>query len=414
MKLYDDLKYRGLIGQTAGENIEEALNKGELTFYLGVDPTGKSIHAGNFLTVMAAMRLMNAGHKPIIVVGGATGIIGDPSGKSQERNLLDIDTAKSNAERIKNQLVKFLPNAIFLNNYDWVSEMNVITFLRDYGKNLTINYMMAKDSVKKRLETGISYTEFSYQLLQALDYYYLHKNYGCNLQVGGQDQWGNITSGFELIHKMDSKDENVYCLTFPLLLKPDGTKFGKTAGGAVWLDKEMTSPYKFYQFWLNTSDEEVIDRLKQFTFLTKEEIDSIELEWSDKKEERLAQKTLAKEVTRIVHGNDELEKAMKITEAVFKNDITSLNAQEIEEAFKDDTIFEISEDMNIVDLLFESKLVPSKSEGRKMVMGSAISINNNKISDINYIVKKEDAIEKTYSFLKKGKKNHVLVKHIGE
>ena len=412
MNLFEDLKWRGLIGQTAGENIEEAINKGGLTFYIGVDPTGKSIHAGNLLAIIGAMRLARAGHHPIILVGGATGMIGDPSGKNAERNLLDADTTKDNASRINAQLKKLLPDAIFVNNYDWVSNMNVITFLRDYGKFLTVNYMMAKESVKKRIETGISYTEFSYQVLQALDYLHLYQTHNCRLQIGGQDQWGNITSGFELIRKSLGEDANVYCLTFPLLLKADGTKFGKTAGGAVWLDPELTSPYKFYQFWLSVADDEVISRLKQFTFLSKEEIDDIEAKWNEAREQRYAQKMLAKEVTLLVHGEEGLEKAMRITDAVFNGDVTKLSKDEIEDAFKDDKIVEVSEEMNVVDLLAYSGLAQSKSDARKLVQGGGVSVNGEKITDIAFLVKKESAIDNTYSFIKKGKKNHCLVKHL--
>ena len=412
MNLFEDLKWRGLIGQTAGENIEEAINKGGLTFYIGVDPTGKSIHAGNLLAIIGAMRLARAGHHPIILVGGATGMIGDPSGKNAERNLLDADTTKDNASRINAQLKKLLPDAIFVNNYDWVSNMNVITFLRDYGKFLTVNYMMAKESVKKRIETGISYTEFSYQVLQALDYLHLYQTHNCRLQIGGQDQWGNITSGFELIRKSLGEDANVYCLTFPLLLKADGTKFGKTAGGAVWLDPELTSPYKFYQFWLSVADDEVVSRLKQFTFLSKEEIDDIEAKWNEAREQRYAQKMLAKEVTLLVHGEEGLEKAMRITDAVFNGDVTKLSKDEIEDAFKDDKVVEVSEEMNVVDLLAYSGLAQSKSDARKLVQGGGVSVNGEKITDIAFLVKKENAIDNTYSFIKKGKKNHCLVKHL--
>ncbi|MCR5741176.1 MAG: tyrosine--tRNA ligase [Gammaproteobacteria bacterium] len=411
MKLYDDLKWRGLIGQTAGEDIEEALNKGGLTYYLGVDPTGKSVHAGNLLTIMGAMRLSRAGHHPIILVGGGTGMIGDPSGKNAERNLLDADTTKDNASRILNQLKQLLPEATFVNNYDWLSSMNVITYLRDYGKYLTVNYMMAKESVKKRIETGISYTEFSYQVLQALDFLHLYRTHNCQLQVGGQDQWGNVTSGFELIRKEIGDEAKVYCLTFPLLLKPDGTKFGKTAGGAVWLDPELTSPYKFYQFWLQVSDEEVIQRLKQYTFLSKEEIDEIEAKWNERREERYAQKRLAEEVTKLVHKEEGLEEALRITNAVFNGDVTKLSAKEIEDAFKDAPITEVNEELNIVDLLALSKLAQSKSEARKLVQGGGISVNGTKITDIQFLVKKENAIDNTYTFIKKGKKNHALIKH---
>ena len=411
MKLYEELEWRGLIGQTAGDDIKEALNKGGLSFYIGVDPTGKSIHAGNLLSILAAYRITKAGNKMYILVGGATGMIGDPSGKNAERNLLDAETTKTNASRILNQLKKIFPEAEFVNNYDWVSSMNVITFLRDYGKNLTVNYMMAKESVKKRIETGISYTEFSYQMIQALDFLHLYREKGVRLQVGGQDQWGNITSGFELIRKTEGENAKAYCLTFPLLLKPDGTKFGKTAGGAVWLDPELTSPYKFYQFWLNVSDEEVIARLKQYTFLTQEEISAIEAEWNENRGGRLAQRRLAEEVTRFIHGDEGLAEAERITSAVFSGNVTELSGKEIEDAFKDDTTFTISEDKNVVDLLAEVGLCQSKSEARKLVQGGGISVNGEKITDFQFVVKKENAIDGMYSFIKKGKKNHALVKH---
>lgn len=411
MKLYEELEWRGLIGQTAGDDIKEALNNGGLSFYIGVDPTGKSIHAGNLLSILAAYRITKAGNKMYILVGGATGMIGDPSGKNAERNLLDAETTKTNASRILNQLKKIFPEAEFVNNYDWVSSMNVITFLRDYGKNLTVNYMMAKESVKKRIETGISYTEFSYQMIQALDFLHLYREKGVRLQVGGQDQWGNITSGFELIRKTEGENAKAYCLTFPLLLKPDGTKFGKTAGGAVWLDPELTSPYKFYQFWLNVSDEEVIARLKQYTFLTQEEISAIEAEWNENRGGRLAQRRLAEEVTRFIHGDEGLAEAERITSAVFSGNVTELSGKEIEDAFRDDTTFTITEDKNVVDLLAEVGLCQSKSEARKLVQGGGISVNGEKITDFQFVVKKENAIDGMYSFIKKGKKNHALVKH---
>ena len=411
MKLYEELEWRGLIGQTAGDDIKDALNNGGLSFYIGVDPTGKSIHAGNLLSILAAYRITKAGNKMYILVGGATGMIGDPSGKNAERNLLDAETTKTNASKILNQLKKIFPEAEFVNNYDWVSSMNVITLLRDYGKNLTVNYMMAKESVKKRIETGISYTEFSYQMIQALDFLHLYREKGVRLQVGGQDQWGNITSGFELIRKTEGENAKAYCLTFPLLLKPDGTKFGKTAGGAVWLDPELTSPYKFYQFWLNVSDEEAIARLKQYTFLTQEEISAIETEWNENRGGRLAQRRLAEEVTRFIHGDEGLAEAERITSAVFSGNVTELSGKEIEDAFRDDTTFIITEDKNVVDLLAEVGLCQSKSEARKLVQGGGISVNGEKITDFQFVVKKENAIDGMYSFIKKGKKNHALVKH---
>ena len=409
MNLIEDLKYRGLIYNVTDEKVYDLLNNDKLTFYLGTDPTGDSLHVGHLLVYILAKRLEKYGHHPILLIGGATGFIGDPK-PTAERKMLTKEEIDSNAEKLYKQ-VKNLFNCEMVNNYDWISKLDLITFLRKYGKLFNVNYMINKETVKSRLDSGISYTEFSYQILQALDFEHLFSEKGCTLQVGGQDQWGNITSGLELIRKINGADVSAYGITAPLFTKSDGTKFGKTEGGAVWLDPAKTSPYTFYQFWINTPDSDVIKELKQFTFLSKEEIDKIEESFEKEPHLRLAQKTLAKEMTLMIHGEDALKEAMKITDAVFTGDVSSLSASEIADAFKEDAITEIKEDMNIVDLLVLTNLAPSKSEGRKLVQGGGISVNSNKITDFTYVVKKADAIDGIYSFIKKGKKNHALVKH---
>lgn len=306
MNILEELAWRGIIyQQTDEEGLKELLSKEKITLYCGVDPTADSLHIGHLLPYLTLRRFQIAGHRPIILVGGATGMIGDPSGKREERKLQSIETVKKNADAIKKQLEKIFEfdgenGAIMVNNYDWTSSMNVITFLRDYGKHIGVNYMLAKDTIASRLETGISYTEFSYTLLQAMDFYHLYKNYNCRMQIGGSDQWGNITTGLELIRKMEPEGAKVFGLTIPLVTKADGTKFGKTESGAVWLDPEKTTPYEFYQFWINTADADVIKYLKYFTFLSKEEIEELEVSVKEEPHLRKAQKALAEEMTRIV------------------------------------------------------------------------------------------------------------------
>jgi len=408
MTLYEDLKYRGLIHSITDDSVIDKLNNDKLTFYLGTDPTGDSLHVGHLLVFILAKRLEKYGHHPILLIGGATGFIGDPK-PTAERKMLTKEQIEHNAECLYKQ-VKGLFNCDMVNNYDWISKLNLIDFLRDYGKLFNVNYMINKETVKSRLDTGISYTEFSYQILQALDFEHLFKEKGCTLEIGGQDQWGNITAGLELIRKLDGVDKWAGGFTAPLFTKSDGTKFGKSESGAVWLDRSKTSAYSFYQFWFNTPDQDVIKELKQFTFLSKEEIDEIEISFNTEPHLRLAQKTLAKEMTLMVHGEDALNEALRITDAVFSGDVTKLAKDEIEDAFKDDVITEIKEDTQLVDALVLTNLAPSKGEARKLVQGGGISLNGVKMDDFNFVLNESNAIDKTYFFIKKGKKNHALLK----
>jgi len=410
MNLIEDLKYRGLIHSFTDESVLEKLNNEKLNFYLGTDPTGDSLHVGHLLVFILAKRLEKYGHHPFLLIGGATGFIGDPK-PTAERKMLTKEQIDHNAECLYKQ-VKNLFNCDMVNNYDWIGKIDLIEFLRKYGKLFNVNYMINKETVKSRLDTGISYTEFTYQILQALDFCHLYEDKNVVLQIGGQDQWGNITSGLELIRKLHGVDTWAGGITAPLFMKSDGTKFGKSESGTVWLDPSKTSPYAFYQFWINTPDSDVIKELKQFTFLSKEEIDELEVSFNNEPHLRKAQKALAKEMTLMVHGEEALNEALRITEAVFNGDVVSLKVNEIEDAFKDDKIYELTEDTNIVDFLALSGLAPSKSEARKLVQGGGINVNSEKITDIQYIIKKENAIGGVYSFVKKGKKNHALIKHI--
>lgn len=412
MNLIEDLKWRGLLYQTTDEVVLTKLNEEKLTFYLGADPTADSLHVGHLLAYLVAKRLMDYGHNPILVIGGGTGLVGDPSFKKSERQLLTIEQSLKNADGIAKQVVNILPNAKIVNNYDWISGLNAIEFLRDIGKNFNVSYMINKDSVKSRIDNGISFTEFAYQILQAWDFEYLYKHHGCNLQIGGQDQWGNITAGLELIRKVHTSDAKAYGFTFPLVTKADGTKFGKTESGTLWLDKEKTSPYEFYQYWINASDEDVLMRLKQFTFLSKEEIEVLEKEVKDAPERRAAQKELAEQVTRMVHGEEELEKAIKVTNALFSGKIKDLEVDEIKMGFKGLTSVEASEDLALVDALIVVELVKSKREARELIKNNAISVNGEKVCDLEFVINKENAFGKEYSIIRKGKKRYALIKHI--
>jgi tyrosyl-tRNA synthetase len=411
MTLYEELKWRGLIYQETDDSLKEKLNNEELTFYIGTDPTADSLHVGHLMANLVAKRLENHGHKPILVIGGGTGLIGDPSFKADERKLLTIEESLKNAAGIEKQVKHLLPTATVVNNYDWLSSLNAIEFLRDLGKHFSINYMMAKDSVKSRIDKGISFTEFSYQIIQAWDFEHLYKNYNCTLQIGGQDQWGNITSGSELIRRKHGADVKVYGLTFPLVTKTDGTKFGKTESGAIWLDPEKTSPYEFYQFWINTSDADVLTRLKQFTFLPKEEIDKIEESLINEPEKRLAQMTLANEVVKLVHGKDALQKAINVSEALFSGNIKSLDVDEIEMGFKHLPSISIDDKMNVLDALIDLKLVSSKRQAREMVKNNAVSINGDKVTDTYFDIDKENAFGHKYTIVRKGKKKYGMIKH---
>ncbi|UPM55076.1 tyrosine--tRNA ligase [Gottfriedia acidiceleris] len=413
--ILQDLEFRGLINQmTDEEGLQKLLSEESVSLYCGFDPTGDSLHIGHLLPVLMLKRFQVAGHKPIGVVGGATGMIGDPSGKKAERTLNTADTVKMFSERIRTQLLPFLnfegENAAkVVNNFDWTGELDVITFLRDIGKNFGLNYMLAKDSVASRLEAGISFTEFSYMILQSYDFLKLYQDHNCKLQIGGSDQWGNITAGMELIRKTE-EDSKAFGLTVPLVTKADGSKFGKTEGGAVWLDPEKTTPYEFYQFWINTDDRDVVKYLKYFTFLTKEEILELEKQFNEAPEQRVAQKALAAEVTKLVHGEEALDQAIKITEALFSGSVKELTAAEIKQGFKDVPSFNLSEaEKGLVDLLVEAKISPSKRQAREDVQNGAVYVNGDRIQDVATVLTKQDAIEEQFIIIRRGKKKYHLI-----
>lgn len=408
MNLYEDLKWRGLIYDITDDAVIDKLNNGELTFYLGADPTGDSLHVGHLVAYLVAKRLEKAGNKPILLIGGATGSIGDPK-PTAERQLLSAEVTKHYAECLTKQ-VKELLNCTVVNNLDWTKDLNVLDFLRNYGKFFNVNYMINKETVKARLDSGISYTEFSYQILQAMDFEYLFRNYGCNAQIGGQDQWGNMTGGLELIRKIHGQEAQAYAITIPLILKSDGTKFGKTEGGAVWLDKEKTSPYHFYQFWFNTPDDMVILRLKQFTFLTKEEIEQLELSVKEEPHLRKAQIKLAEEVTKFIHGEDGLNEAKKITQALFSGNIKELNAKEVEMAFSSMPKATINEDTLLIDALVLAGASKSKREAREFISNGAVLVNGEQIKDLEFKLSKDLRIGK-YIILRRGKKNYYCVEY---
>ncbi len=410
MTTFEDLKWRGLINDVTSPDVEEAINKGGLKFYIGVDPTGDSMHIGHYCTVIAiAKRLMDAGHTPILIAGGGTGLIGDPK-PNVERPMISKEAVEHNIDRIKKQISTLLGREItIVNNADWLCEMNAIDFLRDYGKHFNINYMLAKDTVKRRLDIGITYTEFSYMILQSIDFLKLYENYGVTMQVGGQDQWGNITSGLELIRKIHGPEVKCYGFTVPLITRADGTKFGKSESGeALWLDINKTSSYAFYQYLINTEDSKVIEYLKKLTFLSKEEIEELEVSLKEHPEERKAQKALAKAIITFLHGEDEYNKALNISECLFSDKIWSLKADEIISSIKDVPRFDVSDNTNLIDLLVDNKIVSSKREAREMISGGAISINNTKCTDLDKVITKSDAIEEKVLLIKKGKKNYYL------
>lgn len=420
----EELKWRGMLHDIM-PGTEEYLLKNQTTAYVGFDPTASSLTIGNLVTIMMLVHFQHAGHIPMALVGGATGMIGDPSGKSEERNFLSEETLRLNQEGIRNQLTKFLNfdcganSATLVNNYDWFKGIGFLEFLRDAGKHLTVNYMMAKDSVKTRMETGISYTEFSYQLLQGYDYCHLYKNNNVRLQMGGSDQWGNITSGTELIRRM--ANGTAFALTTPLLTKADGTKFGKSAGGNVWLDPNLTSPYKFYQFWLNSADEDVSRFIRIFTLLSKEEIEALEAEHAKAPHERLLQKTLAKDITIRVHSQEDYEMAIKASEILFGKSVTedlqALNEATLLSVFEGIPMIEIAksvlaEQPTVLDLLSthtNAEVFPSKGEARKMIQGGGVSINKIKINSSEEIVN-YPLLLGNYLLVQKGKKNYYLLR----
>ncbi len=420
--LIKEFEWRGLLHDMTPE-AEEVLRKENITAYIGIDPTADSLHIGHLVGLIVMKHLQLAGHRPIIVIGGATGMIGDPSGKSEERNLLNEETLRHNQEAIKKQIARFLDfsegKALLVNNYDWTKDYCFLEFIRDFGKHLTINYMLAKDSVKSRInsKSGISFTEFSYQLLQGYDFYYLRENYDCKFQFGGSDQWGNITTGIELIRRKSGKD--AYAVTFPLITKSDGKKFGKSEKGNVWLDPERTSPYEFYQFLLNTADADAEKFIKIFSFKSREEIESLIEQHKAEPHRRILQKALAEELTTIVHGEEELQKAIDASKILFgkgtKEQIAALDEKTFLQIFDGVPVFNISKQdieagVNIVELLAEkTKIFKSKGECRRLMKDNGLSINQEKLNDQNYTVSTNDLINGKYILVKKGKKNYSLI-----
>ncbi|EML9435646.1 tyrosine--tRNA ligase [Staphylococcus aureus] len=415
--LIEDLKWRGLIyQQTDEQGIEDLLNKEQVTLYCGADPTADSLHIGHLLPFLTLRRFQEHGHRPIVLIGGGTGMIGDPSGKSEERVLQTEEQVDKNIEGISKQMHNIFEfgtdhGAVLVNNRDWLGQISLISFLRDYGKHVGVNYMLGKDSIQSRLEHGISYTEFTYTILQAIDFGHLNRELNCKIQVGGSDQWGNITSGIELMRRMYGQTD-AYGLTIPLVTKSDGKKFGKSESGAVWLDAEKTSPYEFYQFWINQSDEDVIKFLKYFTFLGKEEIDRLEQSKNEAPHLREAQKTLAEEVTKFIHGEDALNDAIRISQALFSGDLKSLSAKELKDGFKDVPQVTLSNDTtNIVEVLIETGISPSKRQAREDVNNGAIYINGEKQQDVNYALAPEDKIDGEFTIIRRGKKKYFMVNY---
>ena len=417
----EELRWRGMLHDMI-PGTEELLNQEMVTAYIGFDPTADSLGVGNLVQIMTLMHFQRAGHKPMALIGGATGMVGDPSGKSAERNLLDLETLRNNQERQKAQLMKFLdfdcgPNsAVLTNNYDWFKDFSFLGFIRDAGKHISINYMLAKDSVKNRLETGMSFTEFSYQLIQGYDFYHLWKNNGVKLQMGGSDQWGNITTGTELIRRIGGRE--AFALTTPLIKKADGTKFGKSEGGNIWLDPERTSPYQFYQFWLNSADADAENYIKIFSLKGRDELETLIAQHREAPHMRQLQKALAAEITERVHSKEELENAMEASEILFGNAtedaLRKLDERTLLSVFEGVPQFSVSKSeiesgVGIVDFLAQSTQVfPSKGEARKMVQANGVAINKSKV-DLEKTMSAEDLLNQKYILAQKGKKNYYLI-----
>lgn len=404
MTLFEDLKWRGLIKDISSPELEKKLNEEKLTFYIGTDPTADSMHIGHFSSFLIATRLAKYGHKPILLIGGATGLIGDPK-PSTERQMITKEAVLKNVEGLTKQ-AKDIFGFEVVNNYDWIKEINTIDFLRDYGKYINVNYMLDKDIISRRLETGITFCEFAYTILQGLDFVHLNEAKGVTLQVAGSDQWGNITTGIELARKKN--DVELFGMTMPLVLDSNGVKFGKTEGNALWLDKNKTSSYELYQYLINSDDACVIDYLKKLTFLSKEEIEGIEVEHSNAPHLRLAQKTLAKEVITFLHGSEEYEKALKMSEVLFSGNVSDLNADEIELCFKGVPNFEITEEITLIDMLVNNNIVSSRREAREFLNSNAISLNGNVVTDENMVINSSVAIDNKVIVIRRGKKKYFL------
>ncbi|MCL2522073.1 MAG: tyrosine--tRNA ligase [Erysipelotrichales bacterium] len=408
MKLFEDLQYRGLVHSFSDPELIDKLNNEKLTFYLGTDPTGESLHVGHLVVFLLAKRLEMKGHKPLLLIGGATGFIGDPR-PGNEREFLSKETLEHNTISLFNQVQKLF-KCQMVNNYDWTKDLSFIDFLRKYGKHFSINYLLAKESVASRLQTGISFTEFSYNLMQAMDFHHLYLTENCTLQIGGQDQWGNLLSGLDLIRKLEKKAE-CYCLTAPLLTKADGGKFGKSEGGeSIWLSEDKTSVYEFYQYWINTADNDCESRLKTFTFLDKAQIDELAQAIKTAPEKREAQKILAFEVTKVVHGEDKTKEAIMLSEKLFTGDISNLTKQQIESAFKGIEASAQTE-ISLIDALITLKLAVSKREAREFIQNGSISVNGIKINDSELILNASNALHKKYNIIRRGKKKYAYIIH---
>ena len=416
MNIFEELKERGLVFQTTDEEaLVKALTEGQVSYYTGYDPTADSLHLGHLVAILTSRRLQMAGHKPYALVGGATGLIGDPSFKDAERSLQTKETVDGWVVKIQNQLSRFLDfengdnKAVMVNNYDWFGNISFIDFLRDVGKYFTVNAMMSKESVKKRIETGISYTEFAYQIMQGYDFYELNDKYNVTLQIGGSDQWGNMTAGTELIRRKADKTGHV--MTVPLITDATGKKFGKSEGNAVWLDADKTSPYEMYQFWLNVMDDDAVRFLKIFTFLSLDEIAEIEKEFNASRHERLAQKVLAREVVTLVHGEEAYKEALKITEQLFAGNIKSLSAEELKQGLNNVPNYAVSDDdnRNIVEMLVAAKISPSKRQAREDVQNGAIYINGERVQDLDYTLSDDDKIDNELTVIRRGKKKYFVL-----
>jgi len=411
-ELLKELQWRGLINDcTDIEGLEKALDDKPLSLYCGVDPTGDSMHIGHLLPFLLLKRFQQRGHKPIVLVGGATGMIGDPR-QTEERQLQTMEEVAHNVRCLTLQLEQLFGEAVtFVNNYEWTQGLSVLDFLRDFGKSFNVSQMIAKDLVKSRLETGISYTEFTYQILQAMDFNHLYDNYDCQLQIGGSDQWGNIVSGLDLIRKKQGHEAKAFGLTLPLITKSDGTKFGKTESGAIWLDGKKTSPYEMYQFFINTADADVIQFLKYFTFLSQTDIENIEAQFTAAPHERLAQKTLAYEIVKLIHGEAAVDQAIRITDALFSGEIADLTRAEVEVGFKDVPGMTLAEDLTLIDVLVAVGAARSKREAREFITNQSISVNGVKQNELSFVVEKKMAIDETFTVIRRGKKKYFLVKH---
>lgn len=407
MTNWEELQWRGLVKDVAGENIEDLINNKSVTFYWGTDPTADSLHLGHYSSLVTAKRLMKMGHKPILLCGGATGRIGDPR-PTAEREIISIEVLNHNIECIRKQIdTIFDGNAKLVNNYDWFKGYEFLDFLRDVGKYINVNYMLNKDIINRRLETGITYAEFSYMLIQGYDFLNMYRKMNCVMQVEGSDQWGNVTTGIDLIRKIDGKE--AYAFTMPLILDSNGKKFGKSEGNALWLDKDKTSSYALYQYLINTDDAKVLEYLKVFTFLTPEEILDVMDRHNKEPHLRIAQETLAKCIITDLRGEEEYTKARDISKALFSEDIKNLSSEDIVNSLsgvKNVLVYE----GNIVDVLVDSKVFSSKREARELITGNALSINNKKVNDVNYIISKNDLIDNKIVVIKKGKKNYFIGK----